>query len=144
MILLPGRTVMISLGTNSLFDPEISADGRYVTYTRRIQITSFNYHDDIFRHDLVTKANMLVNRNSSGGPSSGNASAHSMSSDGRYVAFESTATDLDPPDFSTDSDIYVHDFVLGSKYSDFLQRPRRLVRAEVCAGRPAFVFLEPS
>jgi Tol biopolymer transport system component len=101
----------ISNGTNSLFDAEISVDGRFVTYTRRIQRNSFNFYDDIFRYDLLTGDNRLV-RAGSIDQMPGYEGVHSMSSDGRYVAFSSNATDLDPRDRDVDTDVYLRDFVL--------------------------------
>jgi Tol biopolymer transport system component len=109
-----GGPPIVFRNTNSLFDPEISADGRYVAYTRRIQSTSLIYHDDIYRFDLVTGSRRLVNRSSSGGASTGSASLHSMSSDGRFVAFESNGTDLAPNDPNQDSDIYIRDLALNT------------------------------
>jgi len=94
----------ISLGTNSLFNAEISADGRYVTYTRRISTEFANsYRDDVLRYDLVSGSNEFVNITSNG-----SASVHSMSSDGSRVAYQ--LADLTfAPGFVVD-EVFVHDF----------------------------------
>jgi hypothetical protein len=95
----------ISLGTNSLFNAEISANSRYVTYTRRISTDIANsYHDDVLRYDLVSGSNEFVNITSSGLPTSDSVTVHSMSSDGTKVAYQIVDSNA----------VYLHDFGSGS------------------------------
>lgn len=52
-----------------------------------------------------------VTRSLSGSRSDGSARSPSMSSDGRFTAFESEATDLVPGDTNNNTDVFVHDAV---------------------------------
>lgn len=78
-------------------DPSISADGRYVAFK-----SCYPYLDgkptqsggDVFVHDMVTGKNVRVSASSTGGLANGQSRTPSMTSNGRYVAFTSTATDL--------------------------------------------------
>ncbi len=100
------------------FDPNISADGRYVSFESTA--TNLDPDDtdsipDIYVYDRNTLTVELVSRASSiGGDALGakgnDGSSHSaISSDGRYVSFGSTATNLDPIDSDSEMDIYVYD-----------------------------------
>jgi Tol biopolymer transport system component len=92
--------------------PSISADGRYVAF----QTLGFVDEDpttewDIHVRDLVLGTTILASRAS--GPGGVGGSSHSympsISPSGRYVAFESQATNLDPADTTLDLDVYVRD-----------------------------------
>lgn len=92
-----GTAVQSGLGGNSL-NPSISADGRYIAfYSRATNLTTnkTNTTNDVFIRDTQTGTTTLVSV-SSDGTSSGNAGSinPSISADGRYVAFESLATNL--------------------------------------------------
>ena len=55
-----------------------------------------------------------VSTTSSGGQASGDSEQPRISADGRYVAFESTATDLVPLDFNGVPDVFVKDLATGA------------------------------
>ena len=80
------------------FSPSISADGRYVAFVS----TAFNLLPfptslgQVFRKDLQTNQVALCSSASGGAQGNGGSSETSMSSDGRYVAFGSNATNLVP------------------------------------------------
>lgn len=94
-----------------VFGAKVSADGRYIVFTSNRQnlvMEDNNSTHDVFRHDLVTNTTTLVSVNSSG-QASGNGesrlrdgkagqmyenSSSIVSADGRYVVFQSDATDL--------------------------------------------------
>ena len=57
----------------------------------------------------ATDTTVLASVNSNGNKGNGNSISPSMSSDGRYVVFESKATNLDADDTDGLSDIYIHD-----------------------------------
>jgi Tol biopolymer transport system component len=111
--LASGTNRIITVGTNSLTDPEISADARYLTCTRLLHSGLQSQSNDTLRFDLLT-GEQAVLKGITGFIES--SAAHSMSSDGRFVAFQSTATDLDPQDVSTDVDIFVHDFLSNTNH----------------------------
>ncbi|HEX9092974.1 MAG TPA: hypothetical protein VF902_03240, partial [Coriobacteriia bacterium] len=95
----------------------ISADGRYVAFwsgASNLVANDTNMQSDVFVHDRVTGATTRVSVDSSG--AQGNASSHapSISSDGRYVAFESNAGTLVANDTNGQTDIFVHDRATGA------------------------------
>ena len=74
-----------------------------------------NQRFDVFVRDLQNNTNILVSVNTNGtSPVSGFSSDAAISSDGRHVAFASTATDLTPNDTNKLQDIFVRDLVTGS------------------------------
>jgi hypothetical protein len=95
--------------------PAISADGRYVTFkslSSTLVPNDTNEDADIFVHDRQTAQTTRVSVNSAGQQAQSPAFGSDMpaiSADGRYVAFESYATNLVAGDTNTASDIFVHD-----------------------------------
>jgi len=97
---------------NYAHPPLISADGRYVTfssYASNLVLGDTNVTDDIFVHDRQTGETTRVSVDSSGIQGDGYSGVPSISADGRYVAFESTATNLVPGDTNGKTDVFVHD-----------------------------------
>ena len=96
----------------------MSADGRYVVFGSSagdLVPNDANGKSDVFRRDILTGATVLVSVNSAG-TSSGNATAFlsTMTPDGRYVAFTSSASDLVPDSTGGFSNVYVRDLVAGT------------------------------
>lgn len=92
--------------------PSISSDGRYVAFrssATNLVTGDTNGVSDVFVYDRDTDTIERVNVDSSGGE--GNATSYypSISSDGRYVAFRSNATNLVPDDTNADADVFVYD-----------------------------------
>lgn len=76
-----------------------SADGRYVLFasiaTGITQESDTNGNIDVFLRDTITNTTRLVSASTAGNSTGNNLSEPgSISADGRYVAFSSTATDL--------------------------------------------------
>jgi Tol biopolymer transport system component len=101
-----GTTELVSLtATGTLGDlysvhPSISADGRYVAFESMATTfvpTDVNGVPDVFVKDRVTAALILVSARPDGIPGNGSSYHPSISGDGRFVAFESNASDLGPP-----------------------------------------------
>lgn len=93
--------------------PSISADGRYVTFQSQADNlidgdTNLFPLSDIFVHDLQTGITTLVSVDSNGIQGNGDSSVPSISSDGKFVAFESDA-DLVADDNGLFSDIFVYE-----------------------------------
>lgn len=98
--------------------PVISANGRYVAFASKAKNLSRIDKDnveDVFLRDLKTNRTLLVSRaqGKHGPPGSGDSSNPSISADGRYVAFESYASNLGPADNSTQPDVFVRDMRSG-------------------------------
>ena len=91
--------------------PSISGDGRYVAFQSNadLVIADSGLFTDIFVRDLLAAKTTRVSVASDGSEGSGHSYSPSISGDGRYVAFESNATDLVPGDLLGFIDIFVHD-----------------------------------
>ncbi len=90
-------------------DPSISADGRYVTFQAEapgLVPNDTNGYWDVFLHDRETGTTRRVSAAPDG--TDGNEFSHhpAISADGRYIAFFSQATNLDPD--NPGSGIYLH------------------------------------
>jgi Tol biopolymer transport system component len=114
-----GITTLVSVDSNGIQGnddsslPSISADGRYVTFRSQadnliVGDTNLSPLSDIFVHDLQTGITTLVSVDSNGIQGNGDCSAPSISSDGKFVAFESEA-ELVADDNGIFSDIFVHE-----------------------------------
>ncbi len=78
-------------------DVMISGDGRYVTFTSsatNLVAGDTNSSDDIFVYDMQTSTIERVSVDSSGTQANGSSSRSTITDDGRYVAYESTASNL--------------------------------------------------
>lgn len=73
-----------------------------------------NYTADIFVHDRSTGTTSRVSTSSVGGQSNGFAYSPSISSDGRFVAFHTEASNLVLDDTNGFSDVFLHDRMTGS------------------------------
>ena len=121
-----GQTERVSLDAgdgqlmNPSASPSISADGRFVafvTYSNDVVPGDPNEMGDVFVRDRVAGTTEWVSVGTSGSEANGNSGDNgcsSLSADGRFVAFPSTASNLVPGDTdqSTDrdsTDIFVRD-----------------------------------
>ena len=80
-------------------DPAISGDGRYVAFTSSssdLVANDTNNATDIFLRDLQAGITSLVSVNTNGGPGDGASYSPSISIDGRYMLFLSSADNLVP------------------------------------------------
>ena len=96
--------------------PAISADGRYVAFESDAGNfvpgnTNQRGRDDIFVHDRQTGQTTRVSEAFGGGPPNGYSRAAAISADGRYAAFQSSASNLVPGNINQGirNDIFVHD-----------------------------------
>lgn len=105
--------------------PSISVDGRYVAFSSAASnLVSGDTNADPFSkfeafvHDRVTGQTVRVNINSAGTQGNiGSTSARpSISADGRFVAFQSRASNLVAGDTNNTTDIFVHDLTKGKTF----------------------------
>ncbi|MEG4912606.1 calcium-binding protein [Microcoleus sp. B7-D4] len=99
-------------GNRSSYSPSISADGRFVTFSSaatNLVPGDTNADNDIFLRDLLTNTTTLVSVSSNGARANGFSSLPSISANGRFVLFESDASNLVPGDTSNSNDIFVRD-----------------------------------
>ena len=124
---IAGTTQLVSVnsagmgsGSDQSYDPQISADGRFIVFTSgayNLVANDTNQGIDVFVRDLTTGTTQLVSVNSAGTDSGDNISgAPVISADGRFVAFASYAGNLVTNDTNGSSypDIFVRDMVAGT------------------------------
>ena len=119
-----GTITKVSVGTygceanSHSYHPSLSGDGRYVAfYSSASNLLLWsdqedtNDSNDVFVHDTLLLETERVSVSSSGTEGDGNSGGYggSISSDGRYVAFYSEATNLVDGDGNNKYDIYAHD-----------------------------------
>jgi Tol biopolymer transport system component len=97
-------------------DPSLSADGRYTAFESNADDLDPDSNDsvgDVFVRDAVTGTTTLVSRatGAAGAVGDGDSSNPSISADGRYVAFESDADNLDADSNDSFTDVFVRDTV---------------------------------
>jgi len=118
-----GVTTRVSVDTgggdanSSSFSPAISADGRYVSFhsaASDLVTVDGNGVEDIFVRDTQTGTTVRVSTDSSDTEANGQSILGQISADGRYMAFESTATNLVTGDGNTARDIFVKDTLTGT------------------------------
>ena len=97
--------------------PSISANGRFVVFwsdATNLVRGDTNGVADVFVRDRLTRTTERVSVDSAGNEGNGASGLHShseysISADGRFVAFVSSATNLVPGDTNGAADVFVHD-----------------------------------
>ncbi len=90
----------------------ISADGRFAAFetdAANLVPNDTNGTWDVFVHDRQTGVTERASTDSAGLESNGPSHQPSLSPDGRFVAFYSSATNLAPGDANLVDDVFVHD-----------------------------------
>jgi Tol biopolymer transport system component len=117
-----GQTTRVSVasdGTQANGDsghPAISADGRFVAFyssASNLVPDDTNGVEDVFVYDRLTGQITRVSVASDGTQANGPSWQPSISGDGRFVAFESGASNLVPGDTNDTWDVFVHDRLTG-------------------------------
>lgn len=96
--------------------PAIATDAAYVAFQSLAPLAgagSSNGLSQIFRKNPSNGSVELVSIGTNGLAANGASGRPSISADGRYVVFESTATNLQPGDTNGFSDIYLRDMQIG-------------------------------
>lgn len=95
----------------------ISSDGRFVCFASdasNLAPGDTNGQVDVFVHDRLNATTVLVSTSAAGVLGNGQSTNSVLSANGRYVAFESSASNLILGDFNGASDIYVKDLITGA------------------------------
>ncbi|MBV9953058.1 MAG: hypothetical protein JO291_13990, partial [Acidimicrobiia bacterium] len=103
-------------GSSNPFDPSISSDGRFVAFDSEAAFDSADTNgpttEDVYVRDLLSGTTSLMSVGGSGAPggnaSTGGGAHHTISADGRYVAF-TTVNVLTPGDANNAQDVFVRD-----------------------------------
>jgi Tol biopolymer transport system component len=95
----------------------LSDDGNLVAFASaatNLVASDGNGSTDVFVRDRAAGRTIRVSVSSSGGEGDADSRAPSLSADGRFVAFESDASDLVAGDDGLWSDVFVHDLATGA------------------------------
>jgi Tol biopolymer transport system component len=128
---LTGTTTRVSVdsqgneGNNCCWGATLSADGRYVAFTScssNLVADDTNGYPDIFVHDCLTGTTERVSLSATDGELNWCSRDSTISGDGRYVAFETDATNTEiegytgyyPADINEKRDVLVRDRVAGT------------------------------
>jgi hypothetical protein len=99
------------------FESALSSDGRFVAFTSlatNLVPGDTNGHLDVFVRDRSNGTTERVSVDSNGLEADRDCFTPTLSSDARYVAFASDATNLVPGDNNQDWDVFVHDRATGT------------------------------
>jgi Tol biopolymer transport system component len=141
-----GTTELVSVdsggvqGNEYSYAPSISADGRLVAFTSRssnLVAGDTNQSDDIFIRDRQNGTTVRENLNSGGVQADLGGTWPSMSADGRYIAFESAATNLVPGDTNGSLDVFVRDPLGGPAFTSLCEPGNGGVIACPCSNPPS-------
>ena len=97
--------------------PRVSGDGQVITFrssATNLVTGDTNAADDVFVHDRRTGQTTRVSVDSDGNEANRGSSWPSLSGDGRWVAFGSTATNLVDENARGAGDVFVHDRLTGT------------------------------
>lgn len=97
--------------------PSISGDGRFVVFSSWAQTLvagDTNNVNDVFLHDRATASTMRVSANAGGVEGDGGSYQGSISRNGRWVAFLSSATNLVSGDVNGCRDVFLYDHESGA------------------------------
>ncbi len=120
--LMAETTQRISMGINGQetdgdsFHPAVSNDGRFIAFeseSSNLVAGDTNGRRDIFVHDRFSGTTELISIALNGQPADGGSFWPGISSDGRFVVFESEAGNLTVNDTNLTRDIFLHDRLTG-------------------------------
>ncbi len=118
-----GDTTRVSVSNSGIqgdepsFEPSISADGRFVAFysdARNLVANDTNEVRDVFVHDRQTGAPERVSVSGDETQSNHESISPSISSDGRFVAFSSIASNLVAGDTNARQDVFARDRQTGT------------------------------
>ncbi len=104
-------------GNNHSFAPAISADGRYVAFVSaadNLVPDDNNNQVDVFVYDRVNETIERVSVGTGGFEANERSVRPSISADGRYVVFESLASNLSASENNATWDVFLHDRLLNT------------------------------
>jgi Tol biopolymer transport system component len=109
---LVSRSVSGQSGIDFSHKPDISADGRYIVFyakANNLVPNDTNQAYDVFLHDQWAGTLERISLTASGEEGNSHAFDPSISADGRFVAFESLASNMVPNDTNDTNDVFLLD-----------------------------------
>jgi Tol biopolymer transport system component len=118
-----GTTTRVSVpssggqGSSDSYNPSISADGRFIafsSYATNMVANDTNGSADVFVRDRTAGTTRRVSVSSDSDQGDGDSLFPSISANGRFVAFESNATNMVTNDTNGSADVFVRDRATGT------------------------------
>jgi Tol biopolymer transport system component len=115
----PRETIAVA-GAAAFLDvprmPSISGDGRYVAFVSALRLVPQDTDDrqDVYVYDRGKRKLRRASEQAGGTSTNGSSVRPNLSADGRYVVFESSATNLAPGDLPGFHDVFRKDLVSGA------------------------------
>ena len=112
-----GITELVSVAASgfgaagSSYDPSVSSDGQFIAFestAENLVLTDSNYQRDIFVRDMQSGTTERVSLSTSG-ESNGNSFGAAICGDGRFIAYQSWATNLTANDLNGWQDVFLFD-----------------------------------
>jgi hypothetical protein len=100
------------LGNGLSGGSKLSADGRFAVFSslaNNLVANDTNGTWDVFIHDRQTGVTELISKSSDGVQGNSGSSFATISADGRFIAFDSSANNLVPDDPNSTHDLFLHD-----------------------------------
>ncbi len=104
-------------GNQSSGGPDLSSDGEKIVFTSfatNLVTIDTNGFDDIFVHDRETETTRKITNSFDGKQTNSHSGYPSMSSNGRFITYTSTASNLVPKDINGENDVFLYDSLIGS------------------------------
>jgi len=128
-------------GTFSLLNPPmVSADGRRVVFASgatNLVAGDTNGKVDVFVHDRQLATTERVSVGPAAEQGNGDSTYATISADGQFVSFQSTATSLALPDTNTLGDVFVHQITGGTTFTSVCNPGADRVIACPCGNAPS-------
>ncbi|WP_118135078.1 M10 family metallopeptidase C-terminal domain-containing protein [Oceanicella sp. SM1341] len=104
-----GRTVALGLGdeVSPAENPSVSADGRYIAFSGNALAGDDDETYDIYVHDRMSGETAMVDLSAAGLSGDEAAALPRISADGRWIAFDSWATNLTGDDTNGRKDVFL-------------------------------------
>lgn len=98
------------------YDPVVSNDGRYVAFDSLASLDPADYNNawDVYLRDRVAATTVRLSVATNTQEGNADSQRPAMSADGRYVLFESSASNLEAGDTNNAWDVFVRDRGIGS------------------------------
>lgn len=115
----PLETVLTGIGSFDYYSSHplaISGDGRFIAFTATTPLIAAdkNNTQDVYLYDRGARTTTLISRTASGAAGNGASARPTISGDGRYIAYDSLASNLVTGDTNGVMDVFVFDRVLGT------------------------------
>jgi Tol biopolymer transport system component len=124
-----GTTARVSVktggaeGNNESFDPDIDDTGRHVIFASKatnLVDGDSNGFEDVFMHDRETGITSLISVDNQGNQGNGNSDWSAISGNGKYVTFDSPATNFTANDTNGTWDVFIRGPLTSFPWAMFL------------------------